>query len=242
MITPLLIEEGHAGYGVYWMILELMRDCQDYRIGDNAKSIAWAIHCQDVSLVQRVLHNFGLFDHDDDGLIWSPWLLQQMDAYDQKKKKLQEAGRRGAAKRFGEKREGEAIATPINDEGEAKAILHNVTQCNVTELNVTSSTGVDGVDVDSVLTNQGGPVSLDLLEAIGKTQPSGHAPGYLAQVCIRYGMGEAVLEAMQKLTDNASLSNSRYKALVAKIKDMEAKKWRPQMPANFFLRFLTKQK
>lgn len=241
MITTLLIEEGHAAYGIYWMVLELLRDCPSYRIGNNAKTIAWGIHCQDVDLVERVLHNYGLFDVDNEGLLTSPWLLEQMEAYDQKKRKLQEAGRRGAAKRFGDKREGEAIATPINDEGEAIAILHNVTQRNVTEHNVTLPSCPDGLDIDSILKNQGGPVSVELLESICQTQPNGHASGYLAQLCIHYGMGEAVLEAMQKLTDNANVSHPRYKALVSKIKDMEAKKWRPQMPANFFLRFLTKQ-
>ena len=192
-------------------------------------------------MVDRVLHNYGLFNIDDDGLLTSPWLLEQMEAYDNKKRRLQEAGRRGAAKRFGDKRDGEALATPCIDDGEAKAILYNVTQRNVTEHNVTLPSEPDGLDVDSILKNQGGPVSVELLESICKTQPEGHASGYLAQLCIHYNMGEAVLEAMQKLTDNANVSHPRYKALVAKIKDMEAKKWHPQMPANFFLRFLTKQ-
>mgnify|MGYP003548444143 FL=1 len=67
----------------------------------------------------------------------------------------------------------------------------------------------------------------------------GHAPGYLAQICCNYHMGDNVLAAMLKLTNNADLTNPRYKALCAKIRDMEAKKWRPNMPANFFLKFLT---
>lgn len=239
MITTLLIEEGHAAYGIYWMVLELLRDCPKYRIGDSPKSIAWSIHCTDIDLVSRVLHNYGLFDVDGDGLLHSPWLLEQMASYDDKKRRLQEAGRRGAAKRFAKGGDREAIATLPTEDREAIAILHNVTQHDVTLHDVTESSGRDGLDVMAVIKNPGQEVSAELLEALCSTAPDGHAPGYLAQVCIRYKMGERVLEAMQELTNNADLTNLRYKALCAKIRDMEAKKWRPNMPANFFLKFLT---
>lgn len=239
MITTLLIEEGHAAYGIYWMVLELLRDCPEYRIGNNPKSIAWSIHCTDLDLVARVLGNYGLFDVDSDGLLFSPWLLDQMASYDDKKRRLQEAGRRGAAKRFGKDGHGEAIATPSIEHGEAIAIQYNVTQRNVTLHDVTEPSGTGGLDVVDVIKNPGQDVSAELLEALCSTAPEGHAPGYLAQVCIRYKMGERVLEAMQELTNNADLTNPRYKALCAKIRDMEAKKWRPNMPANFFLKFLT---
>lgn len=239
MVTTLLIEEGHAAYGVYWMVLELLRDCPSYRIGNNAKNIAWCIHCQDVDLVDRVLHNYGLFNVDEDNLLTSPWLLDQMASYDDKKRRLQEAGRRGAAKRFGKDGHGEAIATPSIEHGEAIAIQYNVTQRNVTQHNVTQPSGTDGLDVDFICKNQGPEVSVELLEALTTTRTEGHAPGYLAQLCMHYHMGERVLEAMQALTNNADLANPRYKALCDKLRDMEAKKWRPNMPANFFLKFLT---
>ena len=239
MITTLLIEEGHAAYGVYWMILELLRDCPGYRIGHNPKAIAWSIHCQDVDLVSRVMDNYGLFDQDGDGLLFSPWLLDQMSSYDDKKRRLQEAGRRGAAKRFAKGGDREAIATLPGEDREAIAIQYNVTQRNVTSHDVTQPSGLDGMDVDSVIKNQGPEVSVELLEALTTTRTEGHAPGYLAQLCMHYHMGENVLKALQELTNNADLTNPRYKALCAKLRDMEAKKWHPNMPANFFLRFLT---
>lgn len=239
MITSLLIEEGHAAYGIYWMVLELLRDCPEYRIGNNPKSIAWSIHCTDIDLVSRVLHNYGLFDVDGDGLLYSPWLLEQMASYDNKKRRLQEAGRRGAAKRFAKGGDREAIATLPGEDREAIAIQYNVTQRNVTLHDVTQPSGLDGLDVDSVIKNQGPEVSVELLEAMTTTKTDGHAPGYLAQLCMHYHMGENVLVAMLELTNNADLTNPRYKALCAKLRDMEAKKWRPNMPANFFLKFLT---
>ena len=239
LITTLLIEEGHAAYGIYWMVLELLRDCPEYRIGNNPKSIAWSIHCTDLDLVARVLKNYGLFDVDADGLLFSPWLLDQMASYDDKKRRLQEAGRRGAAKRFAKGGDREAIATIPGEDREAIAIQYNVTQRNVTQHNVTQPSGTDGVDIDSVIKNPGAEVSTDILEYMFNKKTEGHAPGYLAQICCNYHMGDNVLAAMLKLTNNADLTNPRYKALCAKIRDMEAKKWRPNMPANFFLKFLT---
>lgn len=238
-ITSLLIEEGHAAYGIYWMVLELLRDCPNYRTNPNPKLIAWSIHCSDSGLVERVLNNFGLFDRDDDGLLYSPWLVSQMEAYDDKKRRLQEAGRRGAAKRFANNNNREAIATLSGEDREAIAILPNITQSNITQSNVTLPPSGEEVDVDDIIKNQGSAVTTDLLEVLSSTAPEGHAPGYLAQVCIYYSMGERVLEALQKLTDNANLTHPRYKALCARIRDIQAKNWRPHTPAAFFLRKLT---
>lgn len=235
MVTTLLIEEGHAAYGIYWLVLELLRDCRDYRIGNNAKSLAWAVHCSDIDLVDRVLHNYGLFDIDGDGLLFSPWLVEQMEAYDAKKKKLQEAGRRGAAKRFGSPasaEDGQAIATPSGGDGQAIAILPNIMQHNITQPNLTQASREDW---RSVCSNQGKPVDDELLQVLVSTQPEGHAVGYLAQLCRQYGMGENVLKLLQDLTDNADVGNSTYQRLVAIVRKVEAEKYPLKLPANFFL-------
>lgn len=233
MLTSLLIEEGHAAYGIYWMVLELLRDCPGYKVGDNVKSIAWSIHSTDLDLVSRVLHNYGLFDQDSDGLLFSPWLLEQMEAYDNKKKKLQEAGRRGAAKRFASRDNGEAIATPSMEDGEAKAILYNVTKRNITQDNPTTSTEVGGEDWRKVCLCQGDKVDEGLVEAIAMSQPEGHASGYVAQVCQQYGIGQNVMDYLLRTTENAKLTNSRYIKFVALIKRIEREKYSPAHPANF---------
>lgn len=239
MITALLIEEGHAAYGIYWMVLELLRDNPGYKVSDNVKSIAWAIHCQDIGMVERVLHNYGLFDIDDSGLLFSPWLVDQMEAYDSKKRKLQEAGRRGAAKRFASKNNGEAIATPSMDDGEANSNIYNVTQRNITYQNPTTSTDVDEEDWRVICQSQGLKVDDDFVKALAATQPEGHATGYVAQVCRQYGIGQNVLDYLLRITGNASLDNSRYTAFVALVKRIEREHYMPKHPANFFCSKLT---
>lgn len=234
-VVTLRIEEGAAGFGVYVLILSILRDMPDYKVADDAKRLAFTLNERDTDLVQRVTHNYGLFDFDEDGLMFSPWLNEQMEAYDAKKKKLQEAGRRGAAKRFGSpvpNDEGQAIATPSGGEGQAIAILHNVTQQNVTKSNITQASREEWREI---CLNQGKAVDDELFNLMVETQQEGHAVGYLAQLCRTYGMGENVLFFLQKLTDNANLANDTYKRLVAIVRKVEAEKYPLKLPANFFL-------
>lgn len=235
MVLSLLIEEGHAAYGVYWMVLELLRDCPNYKISNNTKSIAWAIHCNDVSLVDRVLHNYGLFDLGDDDLLFSPWLAGQMSAYDDKRKRLQEAGRRGAAKRAELNKDREALATLPLEDREAKAIKYNITQHNITEQNITPPSEGNEGNWKEICLNQSLKVDDELVSAIAQTSPPGHAPGFIAQVCRQYGMGQNVLDWLLTATDNANLTHPSYKQFVALTKRIEAEKWVPKHPANFFL-------
>lgn len=233
-VLTLRIEEGSAGYGIYIMVLQLLRDMPMYSMGDNPKRIAFALNEPDISMVERVLHNYGLFDIDDDGLLNSPWLSEQLSVYDQKKKKLQEAGRRGAAKRFGNGNNGEAIATPSNGDGEAIAILHNATQYNITEFDKTTPSESVKEDWKSICASQGLRVDEDYVLAIAATQPEGHAPGYIAQVCCQYGIGQNVLDYLLRVTDNANKDDRRYKQFCGIVNRIQREKYNPQYPANFF--------
>lgn len=221
------IEEGAAGYGVYWMVLELLRDAPGFKFSRNPKAIAFAINEHDVELVSRVIGNFGLFDFDDDGLLWSPWLLDAMEAYNDKKTKLQEAGRRGAAKRWAAAHgtDRQAIATPSLEDGQA--IAYNVTQRNVMEQNVT------------LPDTSGSPkVSVEYFEALCSTQQEGHAPGYVAQVCLQYGMTEAACDFICERSNNAEVANPTYKKFCALVKRIQGEKWVPKHPDGFFLKKL----
>ena len=233
-LLRLRIDEGSAGYGVYWMVLELLRDAPDYKLTADARALAFAINEPDIDLVQRVINNLALFDHDTDGNLFNPWLNEQLSAYDDKKRKLQEAGRKGAARRYQDKSKdnGVAIATPSVDDGVAIAIQHNIIQHDVTE----NTTPPESPDEDwrVICQSQGLPVDDDLVAAIAQTQPKGHAPGYVAQVCRQWKMGQNVLEYLLRITDNAAITHPRYKALVGLVNKITREKYSPKYPANFF--------
>lgn len=118
-VLAMRIQEGAAGYGVYVMLLELLRDSESRQLVNNPKNLAFAINEPDTGLVQRVLSDYGLFSPGSDGTVFSPWLNQQLEEYDAKKKAASEAGRRGAAKRYGKAIEqpngsdSDPMATPL---------------------------------------------------------------------------------------------------------------------------------
>lgn len=226
-VLSLRVEEGSAGYGVYWMVLELLRDSPRFRFSRNPKAIAFAINELDCSLVERVINNYGLFDFDDDGLLWSPWLLEAMGAYNDKKVKLQEAGRRGAAKRWAaaHKEDGQAIATPSMEDGQA--IAYNATQHNITQSNIT-------------LPDPSGSrkVGMEYFELLCSTDKAGHAAGYVAQVCMHYGMTEATCDFICEQSNNAETTHPTYNKFCALVKRIQREKFIPSHPDGFFLKKL----
>lgn len=104
-VLRMRIREGAAGYGVYMMLLETLRDAEGRRVFNFPEGLAFAINEPDIDLVKRVINEYGLFNEDKEGFITSPWLDAQMAEYDAKKAAAAEAGRRGAAKRYGKKPE-----------------------------------------------------------------------------------------------------------------------------------------
>lgn len=100
-VLAMRIREGAAGYGIYMMLLELLRDAEGRALVNNPAHLAFACNEPDVELVRRVIADYGLFTLGEDGRVSSPWLESAMDEYDAKRRAAQEAGRRGAAKRYG---------------------------------------------------------------------------------------------------------------------------------------------
>lgn len=234
-VLSLRIEEGAAGYGVYWMVLELLRDAPNFKFSRNPKALAFAINEHDIDLVARVIGNYGLFDFNDDGLLWSPWLLEAMEAYSDKKAKLQEAGRRGAAKRWAAAHgtDGQAMATPSMEDGQAMA--YNVTKPNVIQQNLMLPTQGEVVDWRGVLSVQSQAVTMDYVAALCAAPVEGHAPGYVAQICQRYHISQAVCDFICERSDNANLTHPLYTKFCALVRRIEREKWHPEHPANFFL-------
>lgn len=105
-------QEGAAGYGVYVMILELMRDSEGQRVYDDAESIAFALHEDDVSLISRICHDYSLFMLTDDSYIESPFLAMCQQQADERAAKAREWGRKGAAARYNGTDKSQTIPSP----------------------------------------------------------------------------------------------------------------------------------
>ena len=210
----LRMREGAAGYGVYWMLLEMLRDCPDYRVFYFPESFAFSLNITDVDLVCRVCKDYDLFEFDSKDTMSSPWLDEAMGEYDERKKKLQEAGRRGAAHRW------KGLSLEDSKPIALDAIPYNVTQ--------------DDFTLPSEM--EGKAVGDDYVDMLSKTQPEGHAPAYIAQVCLHYGMKEATCEYICEHSDNASLTNVYYQRFCTIVKRIQQEKWVPKHPDAFFIK------
>lgn len=150
-VLAMRIAEGAAGYGIYMMLLEMLRDAEGRKLTLNPAHLAFAINEQDTALVGRVIQDYGLFTINDDGKFSSPWLEAAMDEYDQKKEAAREAGRRGAAKRYGKNPD---PATDMTKDEDPKQVPYgdpigggmaapyptngNITKHNITKQNITN--------------------------------------------------------------------------------------------------------
>lgn len=65
-IIKLRLAHGAAGYGVYFMLLERLRDSSDYKARTDYTVLAYDLR-ESVELIKSVIEDFGLFELSDDG-------------------------------------------------------------------------------------------------------------------------------------------------------------------------------
>jgi Mg2+ and Co2+ transporter CorA len=101
-ILCLLAEHGYEGYGIYWVLVEMMFENQDTAISRKLiKGIAYDLRV-DITLLQKVIttcYNVKLFDADKEK-IWSNSLRRRKAEYEEKKKRRSNAGKLGMAARW----------------------------------------------------------------------------------------------------------------------------------------------
>ena len=96
-ILELRASHGFEGYGIYWAIIEVLRDQTEYQFRSNALAIlSIAISCEKKVLedVFSICLETGLFV-EENGYFFSESLKNRMLAYDEKKAKRIAAGRKG---------------------------------------------------------------------------------------------------------------------------------------------------
>lgn len=79
------------GYGLFWAIVEKMRDATDYILSKNYNLIAYDLR-SDASVIKSIIEDFGLFDFTDDGKgFYSKRLKENMEYKDAKSNKARES-------------------------------------------------------------------------------------------------------------------------------------------------------
>lgn len=96
-VLKMRMQEGSSGYGIFMMLLELLRDSAEYKTAYEPSVLAWALHEADQERLTRVCENYGLFEISPNREICCPWLTSVMSQHEEKRRKLSEAGKRSAA-------------------------------------------------------------------------------------------------------------------------------------------------
>lgn len=95
-LIRLRMRHGAAGYGVYFMILERMRDANNYMCAKDYNLIAFDLRV-DAALIKSVIEDFGLFVFANDGkYFYSESFLKRMEVKDE----VSDTRRKAALKRW----------------------------------------------------------------------------------------------------------------------------------------------
>lgn len=97
----LLIEQlGMEGYGIYWMLIETLREQPDYTYPVANIPALGRRYNTTAEKVKTVVCNYGLFTVKDDKIFFSDSLNRRMLVLEEKRAKHSEAGRLGNAARW----------------------------------------------------------------------------------------------------------------------------------------------
>ena len=100
-LIRLRMRHKSAGYGVFFMILERLREEPEYMSIKDYNMIAFDLR-EDALLVKSVIEDFGLFVFTEDGkYFYSESFKHRMEIKDDKSKKRSEAGKKGMINRWG---------------------------------------------------------------------------------------------------------------------------------------------
>lgn len=84
---------GAKGYGIYFMIIEMLREANAYQMLSNYSAIAYELHEPETE-IKDIIENYGLFKIEK-GYFWSESLKERMTKREEIIKKRTEAGRKG---------------------------------------------------------------------------------------------------------------------------------------------------
>ncbi len=98
-IIKLRMKYGWEGYGLYWAVIETLRETTDYRIEADYEALAYSLRT-DKDTIKSVIEDYCLFVFYDDGYFGSASLTRRMAQKDEKILKQKIAGIKGNLIRY----------------------------------------------------------------------------------------------------------------------------------------------
>lgn len=99
-LIPVRMKYGAEGYGIYFMILERLREEKNYMSIKDYNTLAFDLRV-DTSKIKAIVEDFGLFAFTENSeCFYSKGFNKRMEIKDAKSRKRSEAGKKGASKRW----------------------------------------------------------------------------------------------------------------------------------------------
>ena len=115
-ILAMRIDLGWEAYGLYWALIEMLRDASDYKLKANFKVLAFSLHTTP-ELIEQIICNYGLFCMTDDGQsFFSSSLTKRME----EKEVLSKKRRASAGNWWGKTTESDANAEQMHPQSKVK--------------------------------------------------------------------------------------------------------------------------
>lgn len=143
-LLPVRMKYGAEGYGIYFMILERLRDEKNYMSVKGYNMLAFDLRV-DAGKVKSIVEDFGLFSFTDNGeCFYSEGFNKRMEIKDEKSKKRSEAGKKGAEKRWQKdsKANGKVMAKPSDSDSKESKVKE-------TKVNKTKDSSVSSITKNS---------------------------------------------------------------------------------------------
>ena len=246
-VLDLLMSEGPSGYGVFIMICEFLRECENYKTRDDAKRLAFALRIQEVSLVDRVLHNYDLFKVHDDGMVECPIFTASMSGYDKKR----EANKAAAAARWAkrEQQNGNNANAMQTHEAPQRSAVQAQSESRPNNINgiVENSTNqsqiVDfggGVTVErsfleKISREQCVGCSESLLEHIGSMKSAMHNGNAVVEIARAFKLSEGQTKLLYKITRGGEIGNPNTEDALLAMRSAKKMTTPVKFPFNYIL-------
>lgn len=130
-ILAMRIDLGWEAYGLYWALIEMLRDASDYMLKANFKVLAFSLHTTP-DLLQQIICNYGLFSFTEDGdSFFSHSLTKRME----EKEIVSKKRRASAGNRWGKTADADANAEQVECICNANAMqMHSETDANAMQM------------------------------------------------------------------------------------------------------------
>jgi len=115
-ILKLRFKHGWKGYGIYWALVEMLRDASNYELELDYGLLAYEIRC-DEDILNSIIHDFKLFEITETHF-FSTSLKRRMELKDEKSEKAKQA----ANKRWAKRTQSESNANAMQTHSERNAI------------------------------------------------------------------------------------------------------------------------